>query len=103
VRPDGFDLRWQQIGVLDTTDDPQLPYFVNWISDEAHHPSAGGSPVRLTSLQIAGDEQAVDSYLGTSARQPLEGIEVDWLDGDGDERGLVSATFSTLAGPVVVD
>ena len=103
VRPDGFDLRWQQIGVLDTTDDPQLPYFVSWQSDDAHHPSAGGSPVRLTSVQIAGDEQTVDSYLGTSARQPLDGVEVDWLSSDEDERGLLSATFATRSGPVLLD
>jgi hypothetical protein len=103
VRPDGFDLRWRQIGVLDTTDDPQLPYFVNWISDEQHHPSAGGSNVRLTSLQIAGDEDTVDAYLGTSARQPLDGIEVQWLADLDADRGVVSATFQTHAGPVTLD
>jgi hypothetical protein len=102
VRPDGFDLRWRQIGVLDTTGDPQLPYFVNWESDEAHHPSAGASTVRLTHLQIAGDEAVVDDYLGTSARQPLDGIEVQWLP-DAEDQGLLSATFTTHFGPVTLD
>ena len=30
VRPDGYDLHWQQIGVLDTMSDAQLPFFVHW-------------------------------------------------------------------------
>jgi hypothetical protein len=103
VRPDGFDLRWRQIGVLGTSDDPQLPFFVTWLSDDEHHPAAGGSSVRLTGLQIAGEEQVVDEYLGTAARQPLDGIEVVWLDGEDGERGVVSATFATHAGPVTLD
>jgi hypothetical protein len=98
VRPDGFDLRWRQIGVNDTSADPQLPYFVTWDSDEEHHPSAGGARVRLTSLQIAGDEQTVDDYLGVSTRQPLDGIAVEWVDGEDGERGLVTATFTSNGG-----
>lgn len=102
VRPDGFDLRWRQIGVLDTTDDRQLPYFISWTTDDAHHPSAGASSVRLTRLQIGGDESTVDDYLGTTSSHPLDGVEVDWVSPD-DERGVLSATFETAAGTVVVD
>ena len=47
VRPDGFDLRWRQIGVLDTMSDAQLPFFVHWEADREHHPSAGGRDVRI--------------------------------------------------------
>jgi len=103
VRPDGFDLRWQQIGVNDMSEDAQLPYFVHWRSDDRHHPSAGGSPVRLVALEIAGDEYVVDDYLGTSARQPLDGIEVDWLGAFDDETGVVAAVFDTAYGAVRID
>jgi hypothetical protein len=103
VRPDGFDLRWQQIGINDASADPQLPFFVNWLTDDEHHPSAGGSRVRLTRLEIAGDEDAVDAYLGTSARQPLDGIEVDWVYGEDGESGVVTATFDTSHGAVTLD
>ncbi|MDT4939158.1 MAG: hypothetical protein QOG80_2829, partial [Pseudonocardiales bacterium] len=51
VRPDGFDLRWQQIGVNDTFADPQLPFFVRWLTDDSHHPSSNGSSVALTALE----------------------------------------------------
>src|SRR5579875_3588837 len=47
-RPDGFDLRWHQLGLNDVAEDRQLPFFVAWETDEAHHPSAGGSGISLT-------------------------------------------------------
>lgn len=105
-RPDGFDLRWQQIGVLESSADPQLPFFVQWLTDDAHHPSAGGSSVSLRRLEIAGDEARVDAYLGTSARQPLDGVEVSWLspaDADGESTGIVIAEFATATGSIPID
>lgn len=103
-RPDGVDLRWAQIGVIDVAADPQLPFFVQWHSPPSEHPSAGGSRVELRQLEIAGDEQTVDSYLGTTAAQPLDGVEVDWLEAfDGDGTGVVAASFDTASGPVRID
>jgi hypothetical protein len=103
-RPDGFDLRWKQIGVKDVAANPQLPFFVRWLSDDEHHPATGGSSVTLERMEIAGDEATVDEYLGTSARQPLDGIAVDWLTPSEDTpAGLVAAVFATASGPVRVD
>lgn len=102
-RPDGFDLRWKQIGVKSTHADAQLPFFVEWLTDDAQHPSAGGSSVTLTRLEIAGDEDTVDKYLGTSSRQPLDGIEVEWVEASDDETGVVAATFDTVNGIVRID
>ena len=102
VRPDGFDLRWQQIGVIDSAADPQLPYFVHWLSDDEHHPSAGGSTQRLAALEIAGDVERIDAHLGTSALQPLDGVQVDWL-GTEDGTGVVAAVFETANGLVRID
>jgi hypothetical protein len=101
-RPDGFDLRWQQIGVNDVAADPQLPFFVRWLTDNEHHPSAGGSPISLSRLEIAGDEETVDRYLGTSAQQPLDGVAVDWVWPSPDT-GVVAAVFETPNGEVRID
>ena len=101
-RPDGVDLRWSQIGVSDVAVDAQLPYFVQWHIDPADHPSAGGSRVRLTSLEIAGDEAVIDAYLGTSPQQPLDGIDVEWVVPD-DRTGVVAAVFETANGSVRID
>lgn len=102
-RPDGVDLRWAQIGVNDVAADPQLPYFVEWHTPASEHPSAGGSRVSLQRLEIAGDEQTVDEYLGRSAQQPLDAIGVDWLDPSDDGTGVVAAVFDTVCGPVRID
>ena len=102
-RPDGFDLRWRQIGIHDVAQDPQLPFFVQWESDAQHHPSAGGAEVALRSIEIAGDESAVDHYLGTSSRQPLDGLDVTWLTPQDGETGVLAATFDTPRGAVRID
>jgi hypothetical protein len=102
-RPDGFDLLWRQIGLNDVAEDPQLPFFVHWEIDAEHHPSTPGSAITLRRLEIAGDEQTVDAYLGTSARQPLEGVEVEWLSPFDGETGVVAAVFETAAGDVRID
>lgn len=101
-RPDGFDLFWRQIGITDAAEDPQVPFFVQWQTDAAHHPSAPGSPIALRRLEIAGDEATVDAYLGTSVRQPLDGIEVHWTTA-ADESGVLAAVFATPSGDVSID
>jgi hypothetical protein len=102
-RPDGVDLRWAQIGVNDVAADPQLPFFVQWLVPSDEHPSSGGSRVRLRRLEIAGDEQTVEHYLGASTDQPLDSVEVDWLDQSDDRTGVVGAVFDTVSGPVRID
>jgi hypothetical protein len=102
-RPDGVDLRWQQIGLNDVVRDPQLPFFVHWQSPISEHPAAVGSNVRLTELEIAGDERTIDDYLGTSATQPLDGINVQWVSPDENGTGVLAAVFDTGTGAVRID
>jgi hypothetical protein len=102
-RPDGFDLYWRQIGVNDVAEDPQVPFFVQWDSDAEHHPGVPPSRIALRRLEIAGDEDTVDAYLGTSARQPLDGVEVEWLSPFDSDTGVVAAVFDTPNGEVRID
>lgn len=100
-RPDGFDLRWRQIGVLDLIDDPQLPFFVQWLCDPAQHPSAGGRPdLRLERMEIGGDADTVAAWLGEPATHPLDGIDVEWVD---EPPGLQAVHVRTLNGTVRLD
>lgn len=101
VRPDGFDLRWRQIGVLDLIDDPQLPFFVQWQTEAAEHPSAGGSRVAIDRLEISGDPATVCAWLGEPADHPLDDVAVDWVDAD--DPGLVAIEFATPKGVVRID
>jgi hypothetical protein len=104
-RPDGYDLRWKQIGVLDTASDPQLPYFIHWESDRAEHPAAAGGTINLELLDIAGDRSTVVDFLGDRATKSLDDLKVRWLpveDNDG-ETGIVAVHFTTPRGVVVID
>jgi hypothetical protein len=104
IRPDGFDLRWRQIGVLDTMADAQLPFFVHWESDPRQHPSAGGRDIRIAALEIAGSPERISGWLGEPTTHPLEEVEVLWLpEDDPSGPGLVAVTVDTPRGLVRID
>lgn len=97
-RPDGVDLTWRQIGVLDLLDDPALPFFVQWQVDPALHPSVDGDGPRIVQVEICGDRDKVASWAG---ELPAGDVEIAWVDGD--EPGLVAVTFDTPHGTVRID
>lgn len=98
IRPDGYELRWTQLGVLDQMSNPQLPFFVEWEVPASEHPSHGGR-VEIESIEIAGDPQTVSDWLGNE--DPLAGVDVRWVDSD--EAGIVAVVFSTPNGAVRID
>ena len=99
-RPDGVELRWKQIGVRGLQSDPQLPFFVQWQGDPAHHPSAGATgDVSFSALEIAGDPGRVSEWLGQPVEQPLEDIKVDWVAPHGTP-GILAVQFQTPDGLV---
>ncbi len=97
--PSGGLLEWEQLGVRGLQADPQLPFFVHWLSDADWHPSSGGGDVALLKLEIAGDPERVDSWLGGASRTVLADIDIDWIAPNG-QPGLVAATFGTPRGVV---
>jgi hypothetical protein len=101
VRPDGYDLCWRQIGVLDVMDDPSLPFFIEWSSPAADHPSTGGSAVGIDRIEVSGDSAAIATWLGNGHDVALDEVDVEWVDAD--EPGLVAVWFDTPHGPVRVD
>ncbi len=99
-RPDGFELRWRQIGVKGLQSDPQLPFFIQWESPAVEHPSAGATgDVRLGALEIAGDPNRVSDWLGNCVDGPLEDVDVQWVAPHGTP-GVVAAQFLTPNGAV---
>jgi hypothetical protein len=99
-RPDGIELLWKQLGVRGLQSDPQLPFFIQWLTDPANHPSTGATgEVALEALEIAGDRARVSDWLGQSVDQPLEDIKVEWVAPNGTP-GIVAAHFRTPNGPV---
>jgi hypothetical protein len=98
---DGTVLLWQQLGVKGLQSDPQLPFFVHWLSDPAIHPSHGGKDVELLKLEIAGDRQRVDDWLGGRSDTILHDVDIDWSAPNG-QPGLIAAVFATPRGEVRV-
>ncbi|MFL6112159.1 MAG: VOC family protein [Catenulispora sp.] len=103
VRPDGFDLCWKQIGVLDLMADPQLPYFLSWEVAADQRPGAGaGATPAFERLEIAGDREQVLSWIGGSPEHdPLEEVKVDWVDAE--EPGVLAVHFKCNGGSVRID
>ncbi len=101
-RPDGVDLSWRQIGVLDLLDDPALPFFIQWQGDAALHPAAdnhGTHAPGITAVEMCGDASKVGDWLG----EPVAKAEfpIDWVEAD--DPGLVAVHFSTERGVVRID
>ena len=103
-RPDGKELKWKQIGILGTLEDSQLPFFIEWQTED--HPSGDGKAVaELKRIEIAGDEKTIQDWLGAEPQRAFRDVEVVWRnpeDFDG-ETGIVSVTLSTPNGDVVLD
>ena len=97
--PDGTLLKWLQLGVRGLQSDPQLPFFVQWRSGTATHPSAGGGRIDLLGVEIAGSQSRVDDWLGGSAEKVLADIPIEWVAPRG-QPGLIAATFGTPSGVV---
>lgn len=103
-RPDGSELRWKQIGILNIIDDSQLPFFIEWLTTD--HPSADGKPVaRIEKIEIAGDAKTVENWLGSDIQAALNGVEIQWIDiADNDgESGVVAIHLATPQGTVRLD
>lgn len=98
--PDGRLLEWKQIGVRGTQADPQLPFFIKWISDESVLPKALPGSVDLIRLEIAGDRKRLEDWLG--CRSNMIGdldFEIEWIAPNG-QPGIIAAHFRTAAGEV---
>jgi hypothetical protein len=106
-KPNGTELVWKQIGINDLLVDPQLPYFIHWISPFDIHPSNAPTDVTLSALEVSGDSQRVLDYLGEELEertdyytgQPAEDFELKWVAEHGTP-GLVAAVFDTPNGTV---
>ena len=103
-RPDGTDLRWKQIGVLDTLRDPQLPFFVQWLTSD--HPSNDGKAVaEIVKIEISGIKSAVEEWLGSDTSSMFDGIEILWVnpaENDG-ESGIIAVHLESSSGIIRLD
>ena len=97
--PDGKLLEWEQLGVKGLQSDPQLPFFVRWLSDPVR-PSVGRwGRGRAARIEIAGIRAGRRLARRASAGTVLPDVDIDWIAPDG-QPGLIAATFGTPHGVV---
>jgi hypothetical protein len=104
TRPDGTDLKWKQIGVKEIDESRELPFFIQWLTQD--HPSKDGTTVaKIEKIVIADVGQLSDSWFKAEILQGLDQVEIEWLNqvGEDDEIGIVSVHLSTPTGIVVLD
>lgn len=101
VRPDGVELRWNQIGVIDLLDDPQLPFFIKWDSQSDHPSSAANNPIAVTQISLSGAKESVENWLGDDFKTVTNSVNLSWVQDD--EIGISAVSFSTPNGTVVID
>jgi hypothetical protein len=100
-KPDGDELFWKQIGVLDTLDQASNPFFIQWTSDS--HPSTErDSNVALSAIEIYGDPESLNQRYGLNGFFSQGDVQFNWISNDVDT-GIESVTFLTQSGDVRVD
>jgi hypothetical protein len=104
TRPDGTDLKWKQIGVKEITDSRELPFFIEWLTDD--HPSKDGAIVaEIEKIVIADKNQLSDSWFKSEILAALAEIQIEWVDpeeNDG-ESGIIAVQLKASNLQIIID
>lgn len=104
TKPDGSELKWKQIGVKEITGAGELPFFIQWLTEQ--HPSKDGTSVaKISKIVIADDEQLGDSWFKEEIKLGLREVEIEWVKpelNDGD-KGIVAVELIVSNNKIRVD
>ena len=104
TKPDGSELKWKQIGVKEITGAGELPFFIQWLTEQ--HPSKDGNSVaKISKIVIADDEQLADSWFKDEIKSGLTDVEIEWVkpeSNDGD-KGIVAVELLVNNNKIRVD
>ena len=104
TRPDGSELKWKQIGVKEIIGSGELPFFIQWLTD--NHPSKDGNSVaKISKLVIADDEKLADSWFQDEIKSALTGVEIEWVKPESNEgdKGIVAVELTVNNSKVKLD
>ena len=103
TRPDGSELKWKQIGVKEIVGSGELPFFIQWLTD--NHPSKDGNSVaKISKLVIADDEKLADSWFQDEIQSALTGIEIEWVKPESNQgdKGIVEVYFDMKSQSILI-
>lgn len=104
TRPDGTDLKWKQIGVKEITDARELPFFIQWLTND--HPSQNGIAVsKIEKIIIADNKKLEDSWFKSEIINSLHesGIDFEYKSEVAHPSGIVEIVITSPAGKVILD
>ena len=103
-KPDGTELRWKQIGVKDIFLMSELPFFVQWQTN--NHPSEdGAAEAIIKKLCIASENKLEKSLFKNEILNSLTNIDIEWINPSEIDSfiGIDSVDFETRNGLVCVE
>ncbi len=104
TRPDGTDLKWKQIGVKEINESRELPFFIQWLTED--HPSKDGVAVaKIEKIVIVDEKELAESWFKEDIVASLQEVSVEWLSSNEADigNGIVSISIGTLSGIVIID
>jgi hypothetical protein len=99
TRPDGTDLKWKQIGVKEIEESRELPFFIQWLTED--HPSKDGNPLAtITRIVIRDSKELEESWFKGEILSSMGEINIEWSSEieNEPENGIVSIFFETPQG-----
>ena len=104
TRPDGTDLKWKQIGVREIASSRELPFFIQWLTND--HPAQDGKAIsKIKEIVISDDSKLGESWFRQDIQDALETISVKWISPEDNENiiGIVSISVATPNGIAEID
>ena len=102
IKPNGQELIWQQIGLIESIQNPCLPYVIKW--NNSHHPSGDGQPIAAIhkiKINFIGDTtpKIIETYGVNIDSQ----IELKKLTEKNDVEGIAGIEFRINEELVLID
>jgi hypothetical protein len=94
IKPNGSELKWKQIGVIESIEDREKPFFIEWIAGE--HPSMDGVPAaKISKIIISGDSQIISNMFNKPILEisPLLEISANKAETEDFQNGIMSVNF----------
>ena len=94
IKPSGSELEWKQIGVIESIEDREKPFFIEWIAGE--HPSMDGVPAaKISKIIISGDSQIISNMFNKPILEisPLLEISANKSETEDFQNGIMSVDF----------
>jgi hypothetical protein len=99
-KPDGTELTWKQIGILNLLDDAQMPFFIKWKSN--NHPSRDGNPnAKISKVNLYGSKKDLELWVGQNIGLHIP--EINIINSKLGQSGIKSVEVSSNGKLIIID